>query len=111
MTGLIKKFFPLFLVSFLTLFLELLVIRLVGTEIRIFAYLSNFTLLAIFAGSGLSTLFKNTPDRSGAFAYNLLGSAVGGFFEVLSFLFGIQALMIVSAMFYFLAFLTNRNHG
>ena len=45
-------------VSFLILFLELLIIRLLGTEIRIFAYLGNLVLLAIFVGSGLGMYFK-----------------------------------------------------
>ena len=45
-------------VSFLILFLELLVVRLVGTEIRIFAYLSNLVLLAAFIGSGMGMLIK-----------------------------------------------------
>lgn len=46
------------LVSFISLFLELLVIRLVSTEIRIFAYLSNLVLLAIFVGLGLGMIVK-----------------------------------------------------
>ena len=46
-----KKYYQLTLVSFVILFLELLIIRLIGTEIRIFAYLSNLILLAIFVGS------------------------------------------------------------
>ena len=45
-------------VSFLILFLELLIIRLLGTEIRIFAYLGNLVLLAIFVGSGLGMYLK-----------------------------------------------------
>jgi spermidine synthase len=46
------------LISFVTLFLELLVIRLISTEIRIFAYLSNLVLLATFVGSGLGMVGK-----------------------------------------------------
>lgn len=53
-----NKYFRLILISFITLFLELLLIRLIGTEIRIFAYLSNVVLLAIFIGSGLGMLIK-----------------------------------------------------
>ena len=48
----------LILVSFVSLFLELLIIRLISTEIRIFAYLSNLVLLAIFVGLGLGMLIK-----------------------------------------------------
>jgi len=53
-----KKYYQLALVGFIILFLELLLIRLVGTEIRIFAYLSNLILLAIFVGSGVGMLIK-----------------------------------------------------
>ena len=53
-----KNYLKLFLISFLFLFLELLVIRIVSTEIRIFAYMSNLVLLAIFTGSGLGMLVK-----------------------------------------------------
>ena len=53
-----KKYYQLALVSFVILFLELLLIRLIGTEIRIFAYLSNLILLAVFIGSGVGMLSK-----------------------------------------------------
>src|SRR3989338_676686 len=53
-----KKYYQLALISFAILFLELLLIRLVGTEVRIFAYLSNLVLLAIFVGSGVGMLVK-----------------------------------------------------
>jgi hypothetical protein len=43
----------LFLVSVLILFLELALIRWVGTEIRIFAYLGNLILVVCFFGVGL----------------------------------------------------------
>lgn len=46
------------IVSFVILFLELLLIRLIGTEIRIFAYFSNLLLLGIFIGSGFGMLIK-----------------------------------------------------
>jgi spermidine synthase len=58
MTWLKNNYFKIFLISFVFLFLELLVIRLVTTEIRIFAYMSNLVLLAIFSGSGLGMLVK-----------------------------------------------------
>lgn len=59
-----KKDFPLMLVSFLILFLELLMIRYISTEIRIFAYLSNLLLLAIFAGSSVGMTIKKRIDVS-----------------------------------------------
>jgi SAM-dependent methyltransferase len=42
-----------FLVSFLSLYLEILLIRWIGTEIRIFAYFSNLVLVVCFFGLGL----------------------------------------------------------
>lgn len=54
----IKNNYELLSYSFIALFLELLIIRLVGTEIRIFAYLSNLVLLATFVGMGLGMLTK-----------------------------------------------------
>ena len=61
---LVKKYFTkensnIFLISFISLFLELLIIRLIGTEIRIFAYLSNLVLLAVFIGFGLGMFFRS----------------------------------------------------
>ena len=53
-----NDFVRIAIVSFLILFTELLLIRLIGTEIRIFAYLSNIVLLAIFIGSGIGMFLK-----------------------------------------------------
>lgn len=53
-----KKFSALAAVSLALLFLELLLIRLIGTEIRIFAYYSNLLLLGIFVGSGVGMFIK-----------------------------------------------------
>src|ERR1700746_2047127 len=44
---------PLFLVSFASLYLEILLIRWIGTEVRLFAYFQNLTLVACFLGFGL----------------------------------------------------------
>jgi len=54
----IKKYSQVIAVSFVILFLELLLIRLVSTEIRIFAYFSNLLLLGIFIGLGQGMLIK-----------------------------------------------------
>src|SRR5947209_7956769 len=43
----------LILVSVLSLFLEMLMIRWISSEIRIFAYFKNFVLIACFLGFGL----------------------------------------------------------
>lgn len=54
----IKENQQIILVSFISLFLELLIIRLISTEIRIFAYLSNLILLAMFVGLGLGMFLQ-----------------------------------------------------
>jgi len=51
----------IFLISFLGLFLELLFIRWIGTEIRIFAYLQNTILVACFLGLGLGMFTSSKP--------------------------------------------------
>src|SRR6266404_3640250 len=62
----------LFLVSVLGLFLELMLIRWIGTEIRIFAYLQNTVLVVCFMGLGLGCLTSHRPARLGAMLWPLL---------------------------------------
>src|SRR5688572_21644446 len=47
----------LFLASVMSLYLEMLIIRWVSTEVRIFAYLQNTILVTCFLGLGLGFLF------------------------------------------------------
>lgn len=49
----------LFVISLLSLFCEMLVIRWLSTEIRIFAYFKNLPLMAAFLGLGLGFLWTN----------------------------------------------------
>jgi spermidine synthase len=51
----------IFSISILSLFLELLMIRWIGTEIRIFAYLQNTVLVACFLGLGLGMFTSSKP--------------------------------------------------
>ena len=51
----------LFLVSVLSLFLELMLIRWIGTEIRIFAYLQNTVLVVCFMGLGMGCFSSHRP--------------------------------------------------
>src|SRR3954463_8894083 len=51
----------LFLASVLGLFLEMMLIRWVGTEIRIFAYLQNTILIVCFLGLGLGCFTCRRP--------------------------------------------------
>jgi spermidine synthase len=56
-----NRTWTLFLVSALGLFLELLLIRWIGTEIRIFAYLQNMVLVTCFLGLGMGCLTCRRP--------------------------------------------------
>lgn len=51
----------LFFLGFVTLFLELVAIRWIGTEIRVFAYVQNIILIVCFLGLGMGSL---RPARS-----------------------------------------------
>jgi SAM-dependent methyltransferase len=53
----------LFIVSIASLFLELVLIRWIGTEIRIFAYLQNTVLVVCFLGLGLGCFTCTQPIR------------------------------------------------
>jgi hypothetical protein len=51
----------IFLISVLGLFLEMLLIRWIGTEIMIFAYLQNTVLVVCFLGLGLGCFTSREP--------------------------------------------------
>src|SRR5437867_10498786 len=51
----------LFLISVLALFMELLLIRWISTEINIFAYLQNTILVVCFMGLGVGCLSSRQP--------------------------------------------------
>jgi len=53
----------IFLISVLGLFLEMLIIRWLGTEVRIFAYLQNTLLIVCFLGIGLGCFTSRQPIR------------------------------------------------
>ena len=63
----------LFLVSFLVLFLEVVLIRWVSTEIRVFAYIKNLPLLASFLGIGLGSLLAT---RRSVFKWGAVSLAI-----------------------------------
>src|SRR5271163_4321185 len=56
----------LFLASMVTLYFELLIIRYVSSEVRVFANLKNLPLVASFFGIGLGMLLGNPVMRFGA---------------------------------------------
>jgi hypothetical protein len=51
----------LFLASFLALYFELVVIRYLSSEVRVFAYLKNLPLIAAFLGIGLGMVMGRVP--------------------------------------------------
>lgn len=55
----LKNNLDLFWISLVTLYLEMLLIRWIGVEVRIFAYLSNFVLIACFLGFGIGCFQSN----------------------------------------------------
>jgi hypothetical protein len=58
-----NRTWAIFLISVLGLFLEMLMIRWIGTEIRIFAYLQNTILVVCFLGLGLGCFTCRQPIR------------------------------------------------
>lgn len=62
MRPLTKNNLNVFLVSFVMLFVELVLIRWISTEIRIFAYFNNLVLLSCFLGMGLGCYFSKKPS-------------------------------------------------
>jgi hypothetical protein len=57
-----RNVFELFLISFVALFLELVIIRWLSTEIRIFAYFKNLPLMAAFLGFGIGCSFYQSSE-------------------------------------------------
>lgn len=69
----ISKWYPLFAISFLSLFFELAVIRWVSGEVRLFSYFKNLPLLAAFLGLAIGFgLVGRKGDTRSAFAPFLL---------------------------------------
>ncbi len=56
-------FSKLFLASLLALYFEVLIIRYLSTEVRVFAYLKNLALIASFLGIGLGMILGRVPPR------------------------------------------------
>jgi spermidine synthase len=56
-----RRDWAIFLISVIGLFLEMLLIRWIGTEVRIFAYLQNTVLVACFLGLGIGCFTSRRP--------------------------------------------------
>jgi spermidine synthase len=70
-----RVLWPLLLVSFSSLYLEILLIRWIGTEIRLFAYFQNLTLIACFLGFGLGC-YRVADKKSHLFDATSIGLLV-----------------------------------
>jgi hypothetical protein len=70
-----RDFSLLFLASFVALYFELVVIRYLSTEIRVFAYLKNLALIASFFGIGLGMLLDK-PLKSLKRFFPLIAAAL-----------------------------------
>ncbi len=57
-----QRAIQLFLISFLTLYFELIVIRWLSSEVRVFAYLKNLPLIASFLGLGLGCAHYDSAE-------------------------------------------------
>src|ERR1700722_6491179 len=67
------NWWKLVLASFLTLFAELALIRWIGTEVRVFAYVKNLALLLCFLGFGLGCALARQRPRWQTATTALLG--------------------------------------
>jgi SAM-dependent methyltransferase len=56
-----RKHLLLFVASFVALYFELVIIRYLATEVRVFAYLKNLPLIASFLGIGLGMVLGRPP--------------------------------------------------
>jgi hypothetical protein len=70
-----KQLGRLVVLSALILFLEMLLIRWIGTEVRIFAYLQNGVLVAAFLGLGLGARSARKPVRMLPAAIHSVGTS------------------------------------
>ncbi|HXW17699.1 MAG TPA: hypothetical protein VEJ39_05325, partial [Candidatus Acidoferrales bacterium] len=68
---------PLFLVSFACLYTEILLIRWIGTEVRVFAYFQNLALIACFLGFGIGC-YQSKKNKSTIFDPIALGLLIIG---------------------------------
>lgn len=72
--------------------------------------ITTATLLPVFvAGLIFASSFKNSANPSRSFAFNLLGSVLGGLLEYLSGYIGIGNLLLVSGALYLLSYISWNN--
>jgi SAM-dependent methyltransferase len=67
-----RKTLELFFISVLALYIELLLIRWISSEIRIFAYFQNIVLISCFMGLGLGCALAEKIERKQSYSFFLL---------------------------------------
>jgi hypothetical protein len=70
-----RTLWPLFFVSFASLYIEMLLIRWIGTEVRVFAYFQNLALIACFVGFGVGC-YRSRGEKNTLFDSAALGGLV-----------------------------------
>jgi len=62
-----------------------------------------YCLPVFFAGVIFSETFRECPDKSSCFGSNIIGAVIGGLAQNFSFVVGMKALLLLTALFYVLA--------
>jgi hypothetical protein len=70
-----------------------------------------FTLPHLFSAVIFAKHYNEALDKSSALGSNLLGSVLGGFLEILSYIFGIQSLVYLAVILYGSGLLIARRRG
>ena len=104
-----RSVLELFLASFLALYFELVVIRYLATEIRVFAYLKNLGLVACFFGIGLGMLIAD-PGKT---RKKLFPALAAGLFLMVAFApwLGLTHLLVPDSGQYQMFGVSSQLHG
>lgn len=101
----LKPIYILLILTSLTIyFLPLSLFNTLGHWPKAFVVGGLLNLPIFFGGIVFIESFKRTPSKDVAFGSNLLGAAVGGILESLSFILGINALLLIVVAFYAASF-------
>jgi len=104
-TGSMRMWFALLFILLSANYLIPLSVFLSHDLLSRYVYASLFFFSPIFVANVIfSSSFKDAKESNIDYASNILGSMVGGLTEYLSLLFGYSNLIIIAALFYFLAF-------
>jgi hypothetical protein len=91
-------------ISLATYFIPLSLFNSLGYWTKAFVVTGILNLPVFFGGIVFIESLRKTPRKDVAFGSNLLGAAVGGILESMSFILGINALLLLVVVFYVLSF-------